>query len=88
MVSECESEFGFSEISFVACIALFVQKELAFCVINALVFLKHYIKMLSSTGIQCNNNSQYPMLLLILNSLFLYFNSFLLYLQTCIAYIV
>lgn len=40
---------GFSEISFVACIALFVQKELAFCVNNALVFLKHYIKMLSSS---------------------------------------
>lgn len=39
MLSECEGEFGFSEISFVARIALFVQKELTFCVNNALVFL-------------------------------------------------
>lgn len=82
MLSKCEGEFWFSEISFVACIALFVQKELAFCLNIAWVFLKHYIKMLSSTGIQCVNNFQYPMLLLILNSFFLCFNSFFLYLQT------
>lgn len=82
MLSKCEGEFGFSEISFVACIALFVQKELTFGLNIAWVFLKHYIKMLSSTCIQCNNNFQYPMLLLILNSFFLCFNSFLLYLQT------
>lgn len=49
---------------------------------HAWVFLEHYIKMLSSTCIQCNKNFQYPMLLLILNSFFLCFNSFLLYLQT------
>lgn len=35
----------------IARIAFCVQKELAFCVNNARVFLKHYIKMVSST---CN----------------------------------